>query len=113
MFTKYITAAKSVEITLKRASMEIRSNYTQVIIASSLLMEEKVCVFGGWGVAAGRGGARKKRKLNVFPTRQGKSASGVHMHFLTDPRPVSLLGTMRSLDHLYLLESRHELSGES
>ena len=40
-------------------------------------------------------------------------ASGVYLHFLTDPKTVSLLETMRAWVHLYLLESRYELSSES
>ena len=61
----------------------------------------------------GRKKPRKKRKLNVFPTRQGEPASGVYLHFLTDPKTVSLLETMRARDHLYLLEGCPELSSES
>jgi len=57
--------------------------------------------------------AKKEKEANVFPTQQGKSASCVYLHFLTDPKTVSLLETMRARDHLYLLEGCPELSSES
>ena len=40
--------------------------------------------------------AKKEKEANVFPTQQGKSASCVYLHFLTDPKTVSLLETMRA-----------------
>jgi hypothetical protein len=56
--------------------MVIISNCTQIIISNSLLVEECACY------KVGRKEPGKKRKLNVFPTPQGKSASGVYLHFL-------------------------------